>query len=33
MCGRRVVEVRPNFNWDKERAAVPFAADHAIRSP
>ena len=19
-----------NFNWEKERAAVPFAADHAI---
>jgi hypothetical protein len=32
-CGRKGADVRPDFNWEKELAAVPFAADHAIRSP
>lgn len=33
-CGQRGADVRPNFHWEKEqRAAVPFAVDHAIASP
>jgi hypothetical protein len=32
-CGQKGADVRPNFNWEKERATVPFAADHAIPSP
>jgi hypothetical protein len=33
-CGQKGADVRPDFNWEKEqRAAVPFAADHAIPSP
>jgi len=32
-CGHKGADVRPNFNWERERSAVPFAADHAIANP
>jgi len=29
-CGTKGADIRPDFNWEKERATVFFAADHAI---